>query len=236
MPRRRSGAPVGLSFIQPRTVDDLVRRRAMVKIWADATCGMFGRSPDYMNVMTAGLRLGQRCVRPSRQTLRRQHARLLRICPRERHLHDAHAGQPAGRSLAPGGAPGKGPGGADRAGRPMPASSSTARAWWPRCARSRNDIMVMPSTFVTNNKEGEPYAFGFCIPVATAGTALHLPPPGDASARRRRRWTFPCRRGWTRPTRWWCSTTCWCRGSACSSTATRSCATRCTTAPASIRM
>jgi 4-hydroxyphenylacetate 3-monooxygenase len=26
----------------------------MVKIWADATCGMFGRSPDYMSVMTAG--------------------------------------------------------------------------------------------------------------------------------------------------------------------------------------
>jgi 4-hydroxyphenylacetate 3-monooxygenase len=22
----------------------------MVKIWADATCGMFGRSPDYMNI------------------------------------------------------------------------------------------------------------------------------------------------------------------------------------------
>jgi 4-hydroxyphenylacetate 3-monooxygenase len=36
------------------------------------------------------------------------------------------------------------------------------------CAFS-HDIMVMPSTFVTNNKEGEPYAFGFCIPVATRG-------------------------------------------------------------------
>ncbi len=49
-----SGEPVGLSFIQPGSVDDLVRRRAMVKLWADATCGMFGRSPDYMNIMTAG--------------------------------------------------------------------------------------------------------------------------------------------------------------------------------------
>ncbi|HEY3847648.1 MAG TPA: 4-hydroxyphenylacetate 3-hydroxylase N-terminal domain-containing protein, partial [Acetobacteraceae bacterium] len=49
-----SGAPVGLSFVQPGSVDDLVRRRAMVKVWADATCGMFGRSPDYMNIMTAG--------------------------------------------------------------------------------------------------------------------------------------------------------------------------------------
>jgi aromatic ring hydroxylase len=49
-----SGQPVGLSFIQPASVDDLVRRREMVKVWADATCGMFGRSPDYMNIMTAG--------------------------------------------------------------------------------------------------------------------------------------------------------------------------------------
>ena len=48
-----SGDAVGVSFIQPASVDDLVRRRAMVKVWADATCGMFGRSPDYMNVMTA---------------------------------------------------------------------------------------------------------------------------------------------------------------------------------------
>src|SRR5579885_956296 len=38
-----SGDPVGLSFIEPKTVDELIRRRDMVKIWMDATCGMFGR-------------------------------------------------------------------------------------------------------------------------------------------------------------------------------------------------
>src|SRR5437763_11331818 len=50
-----SGAPVGLSFIEPRTVDDLIRRREMIKIWMDATCGMVGRSPDFLNVMLTGL-------------------------------------------------------------------------------------------------------------------------------------------------------------------------------------
>src|SRR5437762_5205778 len=50
-----SGAPAGLSFIEPRTVDDLIRRRGMIKIWMDATCGMFGRSPDFLNVMLTGL-------------------------------------------------------------------------------------------------------------------------------------------------------------------------------------
>ena len=49
-----SGHRVGLSFIQPRSVDDLVRRRDMVKTCMDATCGMFGRSPDFMSIMVMG--------------------------------------------------------------------------------------------------------------------------------------------------------------------------------------
>src|SRR5438477_12073199 len=49
------GEPVGLSFIEPKTVDDLIRRREMIKLWMDRTCGMFGRSPDFLNVMLTGL-------------------------------------------------------------------------------------------------------------------------------------------------------------------------------------
>jgi len=48
-----SGDPVGLSFIIPRTQDDLVRRRNMMLRWARATCGMMGRTPDFMNVTYA---------------------------------------------------------------------------------------------------------------------------------------------------------------------------------------
>ena len=48
-----TGRPVGLSFIIPRTQDDLVRRREMMLRWARATCGMMGRSPDFMNVTFA---------------------------------------------------------------------------------------------------------------------------------------------------------------------------------------
>ena len=48
-----TGSPVGLSFIIPRTQDDLVRRREMMLRWARATCGMMGRSPDFMNVTFA---------------------------------------------------------------------------------------------------------------------------------------------------------------------------------------
>jgi len=47
------GDPCGLSFIIPRTREDLVRRRVMMLNWARSTCGMMGRSPDFMNVTFA---------------------------------------------------------------------------------------------------------------------------------------------------------------------------------------
>ena len=46
-----TGARVGLSFIEPRTQDDLRRRRVMIKHWHDWTLGMFGRAPDFLNVV-----------------------------------------------------------------------------------------------------------------------------------------------------------------------------------------
>src|SRR5437588_269703 len=48
-----SGDGVGLSFIIPRTREDLEKRRVMMLNWARATCGMMGRSPDFMNVTYA---------------------------------------------------------------------------------------------------------------------------------------------------------------------------------------
>jgi 4-hydroxyphenylacetate 3-monooxygenase len=48
-----TGDRVGLSFIVPRTREELERRRDMMLLWARATCGMVGRSPDFMNVTFA---------------------------------------------------------------------------------------------------------------------------------------------------------------------------------------
>jgi len=45
-----TGDRVGLSFIIPRTVQELEQRRTMMLHWARTTCGMMGRSPDFMNV------------------------------------------------------------------------------------------------------------------------------------------------------------------------------------------
>src|SRR5438093_4941393 len=45
-----TGDRVGLSFIIPRTMQELEQRRTMMLHWARTTCGMMGRSPDFMNV------------------------------------------------------------------------------------------------------------------------------------------------------------------------------------------
>ena len=39
----------GLSFLIPRNREDLARRRGAMEVWADASFGMVGRSPDYCN-------------------------------------------------------------------------------------------------------------------------------------------------------------------------------------------
>ena len=45
-----TGERASTAFIVPRTIEDLEHRRAMVKTWADATAGMMGRTPDFLNV------------------------------------------------------------------------------------------------------------------------------------------------------------------------------------------
>ena len=45
-----SGDRVGLSFITPQTIQELEQRRTMMSHWARLSCGMMGRTPDFLNV------------------------------------------------------------------------------------------------------------------------------------------------------------------------------------------
>src|SRR5262249_18877385 len=45
-----TGDRVGLSFITPRTRRELEQRRTMMTHWARVSCGMIGRTPDFLNV------------------------------------------------------------------------------------------------------------------------------------------------------------------------------------------
>src|SRR6266851_5361130 len=52
-PSPTSGEPVGRSFDSPTTREGLEARSRMMLNWARSTCGMMGRSPDFMNVTFA---------------------------------------------------------------------------------------------------------------------------------------------------------------------------------------
>ena len=45
-----TGDQVGMSFLTPKTHEDLDKRREMMRNWARITCGMMGRTPDFLNV------------------------------------------------------------------------------------------------------------------------------------------------------------------------------------------
>jgi 4-hydroxyphenylacetate 3-monooxygenase oxygenase component len=51
MTHRENGETYGASFLMPRSHADLVKRRLAMKVWADATFGLVGRSPDYLNTV-----------------------------------------------------------------------------------------------------------------------------------------------------------------------------------------
>ena len=50
-----TGDQIGMSYLQPKTKEDLAKRRVMVQHWAKLNNGMMGRSPDYMNTVLMAL-------------------------------------------------------------------------------------------------------------------------------------------------------------------------------------
>jgi 4-hydroxyphenylacetate 3-monooxygenase len=56
-PSPATGEPVNKAFLLPRTLEDLIARRQALKLWADATFGLMGRSPDHVAGFLAGFAL-----------------------------------------------------------------------------------------------------------------------------------------------------------------------------------
>ncbi len=53
--RAEGGERAGLSFIQPQSADDVRKRGAMMRRWAEFSGGMLGRTPDYLNASIAAM-------------------------------------------------------------------------------------------------------------------------------------------------------------------------------------
>lgn len=180
-----SGEKVGLSFIEPKSEADLRARRDMVKTWMDHTCGMLGRSMDFMNVLLTGMASASdsfnRGDRPYGEYLRKYYEHV-----RENDLALTHTlvnpqvdrSRPVEEQTN------------DIAARVVEETSEGiivrgARMVTTLCAYS-HEIMFAPSTYLQETEEAKPYAITFSIPVATEGLRFvcrpSLAPQGAASA------------------------------------------------------
>jgi 4-hydroxyphenylacetate 3-monooxygenase len=167
-PSPTSGHRVGLSFIQPKSVEDLVRRRDMVKVWMDATCGMFGRSPDFMNIMVTGFACAAAAFGDRDKKYSENIWNYYLYC-RENDIAMTHTlVNPQVDRSRPVEKQDK-----DLAAKIVKETDAGvvirgARMVSTLCAYA-HDLLVMPSTYLANSEEARPYAFGFAVPVNAPG-------------------------------------------------------------------
>lgn len=160
------GKRYGLSYIEPKSQADLVRRREMVKTWMDWTGGMMGRSPDFMNVHMTGFGSGfeyfarggekfGKNIRNYYEYLRENdlaltHTLINPQTDRSKPIHQQNTAAAVVKETD--------------AGIVIHGARMIATL-----APFSNDIAVFPSTFLQLSDEAKPYAFAFSIPVATKG-------------------------------------------------------------------
>jgi 4-hydroxyphenylacetate 3-monooxygenase len=167
-PSPTSGERVGRSFIEPNSVGDLISRREMVKIWADATCGMFGRSPDYMNIfITAFASAAEEFGKKDKSfanNIRAYHEYIREndICMTHTLINpQVDRSRPVEKQDK------------DLAAKIVKETDAGIVIRGARMvstlAAYSHDLVVLPSTYLANSKEAEPYAFGFSVPVTAPG-------------------------------------------------------------------
>ncbi len=163
-----SGSRVGLSFLAPRTRDDLVRVRRMMKTWADYSGGMMGRSPDYLNrAVTAFAAAADYCGENDPRfagNIRAyyEHVREADLCLTHT-LINPQANRAAGPSAQ-----------ADpylAAGivRETDAGIVLRGARMLATLPIADEIMVFPSTLLRGKEEDQPYAYACAIPCGLRG-------------------------------------------------------------------
>ena len=213
------GEPAGLSFIIPRTREDLERRRVMMLHWARTTCGMMGRSPDFMNVTFAAWAGAADYFAAGPAGVRREHAALPRYI-RENDLTLTHSLINLQRSRTVSGMFNLQEGTALQVMRETDAGIVVrgARVLATLGPISDEIARLFAAARRSTPKATSPFALSFAIPCGTPGLRFLCRDSFDLraaristirSARASRRWTASSS-----------STTCWCRGSGCSSTAT----------------
>src|SRR3989454_10605565 len=164
-----SGERVGLSFITPRSLDDLQQRSRMMMHWARYSGGMIGRSPDYLNVSLMAMAAAADFFTQNDPRFA-DNVRNYYTYVRERDLCLTHTlvNPQANRALTASGHPS-----AEIAARIVKETDAGVVILGARILATlgplSDEIMVFPSTVLKAAADTAPYAFAFAIPCNTSG-------------------------------------------------------------------
>jgi len=163
-----SGEPVGTSFLQPRSKEDLAKRTAMMKTWADFSGGILGRTADYLNssvmAMAAAKEFFGRDGRDYAANIERYYEYI-----REKDLLLTHT------LINPQTNRGAGPSKQSDpfiAARVVEKNSDGVMIRGARMLATlpmADEILVFPSTVIRSGQDDMPYSIAFALPVSAKG-------------------------------------------------------------------
>lgn len=164
-----TGDRVGTSFLIPKTADDLVRRRTMMKTWADHSMGTLGRTGDYLNsalmaLSTAGQWFAQADfrfadnIRSYYEMVREQDLLTTHTLIPPQANRAASGGQQLGGKLTARVVSEDDNGIVVEGARMLATIGPTA-----------DELLVFPSTVLRGTPEDAPYSFAFAIPCDAPG-------------------------------------------------------------------
>jgi 4-hydroxyphenylacetate 3-monooxygenase len=167
-----SGDRVGLSHIAPGSIDDLVKRRNMIRTWSEWSAGMFGRSPDFLNAMVMGCAAncdyfahndpayGENIQRYA-ELVREQDLCLTHTLVAPQVNRSVHPDEQAGGAVALRVI--------DETDRGLIMSGARILA---TLAPASDELFVAPAPSRSYSGAGNPRAFAFAIPLATEGVRM----------------------------------------------------------------
>ena len=164
-----SGEQVGMSFMVPRTLEDLENRRKMMTLWARTSGGMLGRTPDYLNVILMACAEASSYFGANRPDFS-QNAICYNQHARENDLALTHTLVNVRRTRSAQGTTGTDEDVAlhitDERDDGIVVKGARVLA---TLGPLSDEIMVFPSTVLRTTEDAWRYAFAFCIPCNTPG-------------------------------------------------------------------
>lgn len=167
-PSPTSGKLVARSFMMPKTREELRSISAAMKVWEDATHGMMGRVPDYLNRAITGYAAGAPFLAEADPRFGENMTRYYEYL-RENDLCLTHTLIPPQANRAVSAAKQADPYLAARIKEETDAGIVIRGCRMLATLPISDEIMVFPSTLLKSPEEDAPYAFGFSIPNDTPG-------------------------------------------------------------------